>query len=166
MKTRRCISLFAFLTGMLILLAAAGSASAMEITLDEYHAPSEGILGPGEDGTIFGNIAESPTQQPTAQPTVKPTPEPPDYSDLWIGEYILQDEPETVLSITRGRDGKLNMEAFFYRMTGIEAEITPYDDEAVRFSDSDGAYFGGDYESSADLGYRAAPLLAARAGAF
>ena len=76
MKTRRCISLFAFLTGMLILLAAAGSASAMEITLDEYHAPSEGILGPGEDGTIFGNIAESPTQQPTAQPTVKPTPEP------------------------------------------------------------------------------------------
>ena len=136
MKNRLVTRILVLIVMTILLLCAAGAASAMEITLDEYHSPSEDLVGPGE-GLAYedngnGSFAE-----------VRTTPEAADYSSLWIGEYVLKDEPDSILSITPGEGGKLHMFAFFLRMTGIEAEIDPIDDEALRFIDNDSAYYGG-----------------------
>ena len=135
MKNRRVIGIAAFVMIMALLLCTAGCASALEIILDEYHSPSEDLIPDADfsrDNSGNETFAEA-----------KTTPAPVDYSSLWIGEYVLKDEPDSTLSITPGENGKLHMEAFFLRMTGIEAEIDPVDDEALRFTDNDNAYYGG-----------------------
>ena len=47
MKNRLVTQILVFIVMTILLLCAAGAASAMEITLDEYHSPSEDLVGPG-----------------------------------------------------------------------------------------------------------------------
>lgn len=148
MKNRRNAWLAAFLAGVLILLSAAVAGASMVIELAEYRPPSADIRGPGEeeDPAIQTEKQGNPAgteETATPVPAAEPTPKPVDYSHLWIGEWILEDEPETLLIISPGAEGKLHIEAYFYRMVGIEAEIDMNDDDALRFVDNDNSFVGG-----------------------
>ena len=136
MENRHMFRIIALIAMTVLMLCAAIAASAMEITVIEHHSPSEDLVGPGE-GISYADNGNGSFNE------VIPTPAPADYSSLWIGEYVLADEPDSTLSITPGENGKLHMSAFFLRMTGIEAEIIPYDELGIRFEDNDGAYYGG-----------------------
>ena len=108
MKNRHMIRFIALTAMTVLMLCATFAASAMEIIVDEHHSPSEDLVGPGEGITYADNGNGSYSE-------VIPTPAPADYSSLWIGEYVLADEPDSTLSITPGENGKLHMSAFFLR---------------------------------------------------
>ena len=114
MENRHMFRIIALIAMTVLMLCAAIAASAMEITVIEHHSPSEDLVGPGEGISYADNGSGSFNE-------VIPTPAPADYSSLWIGEYVLADEPDSTLNITPGENGRLHMSAFFLRMTGIEA---------------------------------------------
>lgn len=128
MENRGIIRIIAFVVMIILMLCAAGAASAMEIIVDEYHSPSEDLVPDM-------NLSETDSGN-EASVAIPPMPDEPDYTGLWVGEYELQDEPETVLIITPGEEGGLYMEAVFYRMVGMETKIRAFDDRVAMFSDS------------------------------
>ena len=135
MKKRQVARIVIFLAVTALLALPAGTVSAMEITVDEHHSPSEDLVSTGEYG-ILPDEAYSP-----AVPVLVQTPEvreAADYSSRWIGTWTLPDDPDTVLTITPGSDeGEVHMEAGFYRMCFIEDDIKAMDDRLVFFGDYD-----------------------------
>jgi hypothetical protein len=132
MKNRQARRIPAFILAAAVLLSAAGIAGAMEIETDGYRPPSAAIEEPGEGMAEPAKASDSGTQAEQA------TPEPADYSSLWIGERTLQEQPESTLTITAGEDGKLHMEAFFYRMYFLEADLEATDERLIIFNDHEG----------------------------
>ena len=61
---------------------------------------------------------------------------------VWAGRRTLQDQPETELTLTDLGNNVLHMEAFFYRMCFIEADIYTDSDSKLYFTDYDGEMDG------------------------
>ena len=61
---------------------------------------------------------------------------------VWAGRRTLQDQPETELTLTDMGNNVLHMEAFFYRMCFIEADIYTDSDSKLYFTDYDGEMDG------------------------
>lgn len=152
MKEVKIVKLSAILIGVLFLISLllTGVAAAMEIELAEYRPPSAGILGPGESDS-FGIDAKpaTETEAPSVPETTSETPaDSIDYVSLWIGEWILVDDPNSMLYIMPGEDGKLNILAMFSEMVGVEAEVVPLDGKVILFrSDFEGALVRGENDS-------------------
>ena len=144
---------FIALIGIMLLLALLlpGIAAALEVELAEYKPPSAGILGPGESDSLFGIDAEpaTVTEAPSALETTSETPaDSIDYVSLWTGEWILVDDPDSMLYIMPGEDGKLNILAMFSRMIGVEAEAVPHDGRVIIFNgDFKGSLVRGEKDS-------------------
>ena len=63
-----------------------------------------------------------------------------DYSSLWTGAWVLQDDPDSMLVIGPGSEGRLHMEAVFNRVAIVEADIYALDEEVI--------IFNGDFQGS------------------